>query len=156
MERWKDMLCNNPRQWIVPVGGAVVGLGLFWAKANATPSIPSCLVTHPHVVRAYPGLAQATHQLAELKHAQTPQLVAHVVRTAELSASTDADAQWEIAREIAKTMAVARHICSTTPMHESDEQYRQVLACTGDVLPQLETWLDNLLTNHLLARPTGL
>ena len=156
MERWKAMLCNNPRQWVVPVGGAAVGVGLIWARANMTPAVPACLASHPHVARAYPGLAQATQQLAKLEHAQTPELVAHVVRTAELSTSTDANAQWEIAREIAKTMALARHICPTTPMHESDETYRHVLTCTGDVLPQLETWLDNLLHNHLLSRPAGL
>ena len=152
MDAWKAVGVGDVRKWIAPVGGAAVGLGLLMARANIPPPIPPCFAAHPDIARAHPGLAQATNELAQLNHERTDEFVASVVQGAKLATSTDPGAQWMLARNIGKTMAIARHICSTSPMHESDEQYRQVLACTGDTLPQMETWLDALLTNHLLAR----
>lgn len=153
MDGWRETLrADGVRRWIVPAGGAMVGVGLLWARTNAQPKTPPAFASHPHVARAYPGLAQAIHEIAELNHPRTGELVAHTVRAAELASSTREDAQWQLARTIAATMRLAKHICSSTPMHESDEQYRRVLSCTGDTLPQLESWFDNMLHNHLLSR----
>ena len=140
------------RTLLATVGGASVGAGLFWARCRASPAAPACFAAHPEVAAAYPGLASAVGKICELDAAQGATLVAHTVRLAHLAATTDPSAQWQITRLNAEVLRLARHVCATAPAHESDARYRLVGACVADTLPQLETWLDNLLHNHLLLR----
>ena len=59
-------------------------------------------------------------------------------------------AQWEISRDSAELLRLAKAACAKAPL--SDDAYRASMRAQQDTLPQLQGQLDDLLHHHLLAR----
>ena len=129
---------------------AAVGLGIRTLTSLRKVEV------HPLVVgevAAHPGLASTLTQLSALgDDACIESLVEEVNSILHLDGSKALSAQWLISRKSASVMKQARRLCSSTNSCESDSRFRTVLMCSEEVLPQLESHLDNILHNHLLSR----
>ena len=129
---------------------AAVGLGIHTLSGMRKVEL------HPLVVgevAAYPGLAMALTQLAALGNdAGIESIVEEVNSILLLDGSKALSAQWMISRKSASVLKHARRLCASVNSCESDSKYRTVLLCSEEVIPQLESHLDNILHNHLLSR----
>lgn len=146
-----DKIKMNPKPLMMQAGlMAAVGLGIRTLSSLRKHHV------HPLVVgevAAYPGLAMALTQLAALgDDERTESLVEEVNSILLLDGSKALSAQWLISRKSASVMKQARQLCGSVNSCESDTRYRDVLMCSDEVLPQLESHLDNILHNHLLSR----
>ena len=141
----------NPKPLMMQAGlMAAVGLGI-----RTLTSLRKFEV-HPLVVgevAAHPGLAMTLTQLSALGDDKCIEsLVEEVNSILHLDGSKALSAQWLISRKSASVMKQARQLCNRTNSCESDSRFRAVLLCSEEVLPQLESHLDNILHNHLLSR----
>ena len=105
----------------------------------------------------HPGIASTMSQLAELGN--PPALEAIMNSIAGFLAadrSGEPSAQWHMSRMSTKIIHDVKYMLGCVNVTASDEMFRLVLNCNEEVVPQLETHLDDVLHNHLLRRaPRG-
>lgn len=146
-----------PHMWarvrpLVVQGSLMAGLGVGLYALRSAVTAP----LHPSLAalgRSYPGLAAAASALHALgDEAGFARLVAKLEEIARLDVARGPAAQWQISRLSAEVVRDARELCRRAPAAESDAVFQAVLQCTDETVPQIQSHLDDLLHNHLLAR----
>jgi hypothetical protein len=131
---------------------AACGLGALALRQLATPTL------HPATTAigagGFPALAASASELLRLLgDAAALPLVAELEAIVRLAAEGDsATAQWHISRRSAAVLAEAERRCRERARAAAEGAFRDAVDCQTEVLPQLQTHLDNLLHNHLLGR----
>ena len=148
----RDML--TPRAVALQAGFfASMGLGAYALRRLMHEPLHPLLAAREASDR-YPSLAASLSQLATLGDDEgLRRCLAFFDEIAELDASTRRlDAQWKISRASAELVREAKDMCERVHASASDDVFRAVLTCTDEVVPQLESHLETVLHNHLLAR----
>lgn len=135
--------------------GAFFGGLAFGARALRkfveTPLHP--LVEARPDIASHPGIASTLSQLARLENPVALESVMNSVSCFLQEDRSEAPAaQWRMSRMCTKIISDAKYMLGSTNMTASDEMFRLVLSCNDEVIPQLETHLDDILHNHLLRR----
>jgi hypothetical protein len=117
---------------------------------------------HPSVVArpdiaCHTGIASTMTQLARLDNPLALESVMDSISRFLKEDRSDApSAQWHMARMCTEIISDVKHMLSCANVTASDELFRVVLICSEEVIPQLETHLEDVLHNHLLRRaPRG-
>lgn len=132
---------------------ATVGVAAYVLRRITTPSLHP-LVSEQTLLRTrHPALAASVSQLCALKNDDAfRKILMRIVEIAHLDESRALNAQWRISRLSADVVEDAKAMCLSVPTEQSEDLFRAVLMCTEEAVPQMQTHLDNLLHNHLLAR----
>ena len=113
---------------------------------------------HPAVqaretIRSHAGLATALTQLAKIGDgAALDSILDKVCLVLRYDASDQLDAQWHICRLSSDIVREAKALCTSSSVLTTDELFRDARNCEEEAVPQIETHLDDILHNHLIAR----
>ena len=121
-------------------------------KYVQTPLHP-LVASRPELVTYGEGLADSLTQLAMVEHPvamkaildKVCDLIAH-------ASSTNLKAQSHISKLIVEIVHDSKYMLRCVDVSSSDELFRKVQTCREEVLPLLESQLDDILHNHLLDR----
>lgn len=154
MEHWGNMMRPVALQASI-LGG--LGLGAYALRRLSTPALHPMVAERVDLVRHSPALAATVSQLAAIGDEDgLRRLVDKLVRVVHIDLALGPAAQWQISRLNTEIANDAKRMCRTVSVAHSNEMFRIVLDCQNEVIPQMQTHLDNLLHNHLLSRsPLG-
>ena len=128
-----------------------MALGAYTLKLLNRKPLHPLVKEKPELCTHSPVLASLLSQLHCLD--DEPGLRRLVEKTADLVAHDKAgrlSAPWRISRLSSDIVRDAKALCDQTKKTDSDELFRNVLFCTEEIIPQMESQLDDLLHNHLL------
>lgn len=130
--------------------GAIGAGVLVLRKLTKTPLHP-LVSARPELAR-HPVMAHAASRFADLgDEAAFVRLLDKLEAIASLDAVRLPATQWKISRMSADVVRDAESMCARAPVVQSNDAFRAVLTCRDEAIPQLQSELDNLLHNHLLA-----
>lgn len=133
---------------------STLGAGLYVLRRLSQPIIHPVVAAHTTLVESKPALAAAVSQLGALEDTEALICVVDKVnRILEMDTQGGLAAQWHISRLSAEVVRDAEAMCRTPSAARSDDVFRAMLTCKEEVIPQIRGQLDDLLHNHLLARP---
>jgi hypothetical protein len=98
----------------------------------------------------YHTLANILSQLLEL-HPDFTTILDRVDAVVTLDKEGHRSNQWKMSRLNGDILRASNSLC-VVPATASDEVYRAILIVKDELVPQLETALDNILHNHLLTQ----
>ena len=120
-------------------------------KLSHVPAHP--IVQQSPYVMSFPGVAATLTQLgAVCDEAGFRALVEKTCTMLHYHVHATDASQWHMSRLIGEIVQDAKMLCAHAPSASSTEMFRDVLACQEEVIPQLQTHLDDILHNHLLSR----
>ena len=142
-------------QKMVLQGGLVAGVGasLFVMRKVLTPQMHEAVAARERLVKEQPALASS---LSEVAMVATPEQMRRILDEVDDILRHDAEgkpsSQWHISRINASVLGAVRRVCVAVDHTAEEGRFRSSLSCESDTLPQLQSQLDDLLHNHLLAR----
>ena len=136
--------------------GALAGIGAAarWRATGARAAAAAPGGGRRAPLTRHRALAATLTQLAVLgqpeAYAALLDVVAEVVTLDETRCGAS---QWKIARRSGEAVRRARAMCAEFPItsSSSDETFRAVLLARDELVPRLQSQLDDLLHNHLLG-----
>lgn len=131
---------------------ATLGLGAYAIRKLTT------LEVHPLIVSEFPeiehqcaNIAATLSQIGSITNESAfRDILSLMRRIIAADQSSGPRAQWDISRDSAELLRIAKIACAKEPT--SDDAYRSSMTAQEETLPQLQSQLDDLLHNHLLAR----
>lgn len=131
---------------------ATLGLGAYAIrKLTAAELHPLIVSEFPDIEQECANLAATLSQLGALaEEAAFRDILLVMRRILAADRSSGPRAQWDISRDSAELLRLAKAACAKAPL--SDDAYRSSMHAQEETLPQLQGQLDDLLHNHLLAR----
>lgn len=133
-----------------------LALGAKSLRKLVTPPVHPSVAARPDIAW-HPGIASTMSQMARLDNPVALEAIMNSISglMAEDRSGTPS-AQWHMSRMNTKILNDAKYMLGCVNVTASDEMFRLVLNCSEEVIPQLETHLDDILHNHLLRRaPRG-
>ena len=132
-------------------GFAVVGAILAYSKSLA--SAPRHRLITGAWVQKYEDVADTLSALASLNcDDELASIVCIVDEIYRHDANTVPASQGIISLKTSEAIRRAKKLCANVNRLDSDDMYRTVLWCEEDLIPQLQSQLDDILHNHILAR----
>lgn len=133
-------------------GGIVLGLGAAMQmmrqkmKRPPHPSIPA------EIVQRAPQVADIMTVMADVGDEETLNRIGSCVCEL-ISLERVPNSSWRMARLCGETLRHAKSLCTGLTRHSTEDEFRRVLLLQDDLIPQLAALLDDMVHNHLLAKP---
>lgn len=135
---------------------AGVGAAYLVVRRCATRPLDPAVAAHAALAQDFPALAETLSDLRTLREdgleALQERLLAQIAYVCDLDRKADATTPWLISRGCAEAVRTAEQLCGSVRPGASVDAYAEALRYRDEVLPQLQTHLDNLLHNHLQKR----
>ena len=135
--------------------GALAGAGAVLAFARHVlfrPEIHPVVIEYEDIVRRQPAIAETVSKIGFVADEQKLREMLHVLNEAVKLASKRGKAnQWHVARLNGEVLRQTKAMCSmSSAVDVDDERFQSMMIVIDEVVPQIETLLDNMLHNHIL------